>query len=345
MRRVTGKPATAVAITLGVVVALGLAFMSSREAQGRTGPDAGAETQAPAPAPSQGSPSATQWKSLGKSFSFEGQEVFYVDQGKGPVTLAIHGYPTSSWDFRGLLGPLTSGSRLVAPDLLGFGFSAKPKDASYTISRQADLVAELVAHLGVNQVRLIGSDIGNAVVQELLSRDRAGSLRFGIDSVVLINGSLFADQFSPTSTQRALLSPLGGIVNQKASEAALVAALTQISGPEKRIPAGDLSEVWRLLNYPSDARLMHKTLPTVEERRRNDSRWTDALCASAMPLMFVIGEADPTAGREMASATTARCQGERRFSSVKLSQAGHFPHLEYAEETANAIRAWSEGGY
>jgi pimeloyl-ACP methyl ester carboxylesterase len=344
MRRTTGRP-SAVAMTMGVIAALGMAFVSAREAQGRTEANPGVEAQEPAPAPSQDSPSATQWKSLGKSFSFEGQEVFYVDQGEGPVTLAIHGYPTSSWDFRRLLGPLTRESRLVAPDLLGFGFSAKPKDASYTISRQADLVAELVAHLGVNQVRLIGSDIGNAVVQELLSRDRARSLRFGIHSVVLINGSLFADQFSPTSTQRALLSPLGGIVNQQASEAALVAGLTQISGPEKRIPAGDLSEVWRLLNYPSDARLMHKTLPTVEERRRNDSRWTEALCASAMPLMFVVGEADPTAGREMASATTARCQGQRLFSTLKLPQAGHFPHLEYAEETANAIRAWSEGGY
>ncbi|MFM8753452.1 MAG: alpha/beta fold hydrolase [Phenylobacterium sp.] len=261
------------------------------------------------------------------------------------MTVAIHGYPTSSWDFRRMLGPLTKEARFVAPDLLGFGFSSKPKDASYTISRQADLVTVLISHLGVNRVRLIGSDIGNAVVQELLARARAGELRFGIDSVVLINGSLFADQFNPTNTQRALLSPLGGVLNQQASEAALVGALTQISGPEKRIPAGDLSEAWWLLNYPSDARLMHKTLPTVEERQKNDARWTDALCASAMPLMLIVGEADPTAGREMDSATTARCQGRRSFSTLKLAKAGHFPHLEYAEETANAIAAWGEGGY
>ena len=304
-----------------------------------------AHGQTPAASAAQAGPSSAQWKALGKTFSFEGHSVFYVDQGSGSATLAIHGYPTSSWDFRRLLGPMSRDARFIAPDLLGFGYSDKPAEFSYSIARHADLVVALVKHLGLTRARLIGSDIGNAVVQELLARERTAKLPFAIDSVVLINGSLFAEQFKPSNAQRALLSPLGGMINRGASEDTIVTSLTQISGPERRIPAGELSEVWKLLNYPSDARLMHKTLPSVEEREAQDARWTDALCASSTPLKLVVGTADPTAGKAMAEATTAKCKGARRFAVLQLDKAGHFPHVEYAQETAQAILAWREGGY
>lgn len=323
-------PLAAVAMTLGL--ALGASF----QAHG--------QTASPTPAAADG-PSAEQWKALGQNYSFDGRSVFYVDQGSGSVTLAIHGYPTSSWDYRRLLAPLSRDARFVAPDLLGFGYSDKPAEGSYTIARHADLVAGLAIHLRLTRVRLIGSDIGNAVVQELLARERVNSLPFAIDSVVLINGTLFAEQFQPTNAQKALLSPMGGLINRGASESTIVGSLTQITGPQRRIPSSELSEVWTLLNYPGDARLLHKTLPTVEERQANDTRWTDALCASTAPMMLVVGAADPTAGKAMAEATTAKCKGARRFNILKLDNAGHYPHLEYAQDTARAILAWREGGY
>ncbi len=53
-----------------------------------------------------------------------------------------------------------------------------------------------------------------AVVQELLACEREAKLPFAIASVVLINGALFAEQFQPSATQKALLGPLGGMVNR-----------------------------------------------------------------------------------------------------------------------------------
>lgn len=305
----------------------------------------GVSDRSPAPAAEQGGPSATAWKALGKTFMFEGHAVFYVDQGSGAATLAIHGYPTSSWDFRRLLAPLSRDARLIAPDLLGFGYSGKPTGFDYSIARHADMVAALGTHLGLTRARLIGSDIGNAVVQELLARERSAQLPFAIDSVLLINGSLFADQFKPSLTQKALLSPLGGLINWTASENALANGIAEISGPERRIPASELAATWTLLNYPVDARLMHRTLPRVAERAANDTRWTDALCGSRMPLKLIVGGADPTAGKAMAEATASKCRGARPFSVARIEKAGHFPHVEYAEETAAAILAWREGGY
>lgn len=332
-------PFTAAAMVLALAAAI------SPEAHGQLAQQPAAVGASPTAGATSGGPSAAEWLAMGKTFTFEGHKVFYVDQGSGSVTLAIHGYPTSSWDFRRLLAPLTREARLVAPDLLGFGYSAKPADLNYNIAKHADLVAALTGHLGVTRARLIGSDVGNAVVQELLARERAGRLPFSIESVVLINGTLFAEQFQPSNAQRALLSPLGAMINRSASEDTLVGGLTQISGPERRIPASEFGDAWRILNHPADARLMHKTLPSLEERQTNDARWTEALCASTTPLKLVVGTADPTAGRAMAEATNARCNGARRFATLQLDKAGHFPHLEYAEETASAILAWRAGGY
>jgi pimeloyl-ACP methyl ester carboxylesterase len=296
-------------------------------------------------APNDNTPSPEQWKAIGKTFTFEGHNVFYVDQGSGTAIVALHGYPTSSWDFRRIAAPMAQNARFIAPDLLGFGYSAKPADYAYSIGKHADLVVALTRQLALTKVRLIGSDIGNAVVQELLARERETKLPFTIESVVLINGSLFAEQFQPTSTQKALLSPMGGMVNRAASQNTFVGGLSQTTGPEKRISSGDWVAAWSLLNYPNDSRLAHKILPTVAERESNDARWTDALCRSAVPLKMIVGKADPTGGKEMLVATAQKCGSGRNVSGLEIEKSGHFPHLEYPAETTNAILTWRAGGY
>jgi pimeloyl-ACP methyl ester carboxylesterase len=307
----------------------------------------GANAQAGAPAKdaqpaalNDTSPTPEQWKAMGKTFTFEGHNVFYADQGSGPATLAVHGYPTSSWDFRRIAAPMAQKARFIAPDLLGFGYSAKPADYDYSIGKHADLVVALSRQLALTKVRLVGSDIGNAVVQELLARERDAKLPFAIESVVLINGTLFAEQFQPSTTQKALLSPLGSIVNRAASKDTFVGGLSQITGPEKRIPTSDLAAAWSLLNYPNESRLAHKILPTVADRESNDTRWTDALCRSAVPLKMIVGMSDPTAGKQMLTATAQKCGTGRTVAALEIEKAGHFPHLEYPTETANAILAW-----
>jgi pimeloyl-ACP methyl ester carboxylesterase len=329
---------TAGKMALGLVVAAALCgAWVARSANAQAG--APARESSPT-APNDNSPSPEQWKAMGKTFTFEGHSVFYADQGSGTVTLAVHGYPTSSWDFRRIAAPMAQNARFIAPDLLGFGYSAKPADYAYSIGKHADLVVALTRQLALTKVRLIGSDIGNAVVQELLAREREAKLPFAIESVVLINGTLFAEQFQPSSTQKALLSPMGGVVNRAASQDTFVGGLSQITGPEKRIPTSDFAAAWSLLNYPNDSRLAHKILPTVADRESNDTRWTEALCRSTVPLKMIVGKADPTAGKQMLAATAQKCGSGRTVAGLEIEKAGHFPHLEYPTETANAILTW-----
>src|SRR4051812_31013301 len=63
----------------------------------------------------------------------EGVEIFYREAGPldGPTVLLLHGFPTSSHMYRGLIPLLADRYHVIAPDLPGFGFSATPPRDRY----------------------------------------------------------------------------------------------------------------------------------------------------------------------------------------------------------------------
>lgn len=84
--------------------------------------------------------------------------------------LYIHGFPTSSFDLYQIYPNLTQMfTRIVAPDLIGFGFSDKPRSYTYTIKDQAQLIINLVDHLQLKRVHLLTHDYGDSVAQELIA--------------------------------------------------------------------------------------------------------------------------------------------------------------------------------
>lgn len=76
----------------------------------------------------------------------------------------IHGFASSTLSWSHVMLPLAAaGFRVIALDLLGFGYSAKPGTGEYTIAGQAKLVMRLLDSLGIQQATLIGSSYGGAV--------------------------------------------------------------------------------------------------------------------------------------------------------------------------------------
>lgn len=85
--------------------------------------------------------------------------------GTGAPVLFIHGLGcASSYEYpRVVTDPLFGGRRAILIDLPGCGYSQKPRDYSYSISDQAKVVAELVAHLGIKQCYLYGHSMGGSI--------------------------------------------------------------------------------------------------------------------------------------------------------------------------------------
>ena len=81
-----------------------------------------------------------------------------------PAVVLVHGFLASNFVWRDVLVPLAArGLRVVAPDLVGFGFSGKPAGGEYTIEAQARAVAGLLDELKIERATLVGSSYGAAV--------------------------------------------------------------------------------------------------------------------------------------------------------------------------------------
>ncbi len=96
----------------------------------------------------------------------DGVRVHYQEAGARtrPPILLIHGFTASNFVWNDVLLPIAAaGFRVIAPDLVGFGFSGKPKDGAYTIDAQARMIVRLMTHLKVESAILVGSSYGGAV--------------------------------------------------------------------------------------------------------------------------------------------------------------------------------------
>jgi pimeloyl-ACP methyl ester carboxylesterase len=96
----------------------------------------------------------------------EGARVHYLEAGErdAPVVVLIHGLASSNFVWHDSVLLLAGeGFRVVAPDLVGFGFSEKPRDGEYTIEAQARTLVRLLDALGIESATFVGSSYGGAV--------------------------------------------------------------------------------------------------------------------------------------------------------------------------------------
>ena len=99
----------------------------------------------------------------------------------------LHGYPTSSYDYYKVLPELSKHYRVIIHDHLGFGFSDKPLDYSYSLLDQADLALQLWQQLGVKKTHLLAHDYGTSVATEIIARNNNHELTIEIEKLTLCN--------------------------------------------------------------------------------------------------------------------------------------------------------------
>jgi len=96
----------------------------------------------------------------------DGIRVHYQEAGdpRAPAMVLIHGFASSTlvWS-KVFLKLAAAGYRVIALDMLGYGYSAKPRNGEYTIAGQGKLLTRLLDHLGIPRAIFIGSSYGGAV--------------------------------------------------------------------------------------------------------------------------------------------------------------------------------------
>ncbi len=100
----------------------------------------------------------------------DGRRWFVRETGEGEPVVLIHGIPTSSFLWRKVLPILGRERRAIAPDLLGFGRSDKPRHGANTVTELAGQLARLLERLEIERCALVGHDAGALIAVALIER-------------------------------------------------------------------------------------------------------------------------------------------------------------------------------
>ncbi len=275
------------------------------------------------------------WRSSGRFFEHQGHSIFFRNQGEGPPLLCIHGFPTSSWDWHRVWDRLADRFNVSAADMLGFGFSDKPRSHDYTITSQADLQESLLSRLGINECHVLAHDYGVSVAQELLARRIDDpERRPRILSVCFFNGGLFPGEHRPLAIQRLLLSPLGPLLSRLLTAGLFRRNFRKIFAARTQPTREELDEFWSLIQHNQGARIAYRVNRYMRERERMRDRWVGALVNSPVPLQHINGADDPISGRHIADVYRATVPNP---ALVLLEGVGHYPQIEAPDRVLSAF--------
>jgi len=277
------------------------------------------------------------WRERGRSEESRGRHVHVFGRGgRGPLLVLLHGFPSSSYDWRLLLEEDREHA-VLAPDFLGFGLSEKPRDHDYTLHWQADLIEELVRRHGEGrEIFIVGHDMGTSVATELLARDLEGALEMKVSGILLFNGSMVQGAASPTMAQRILRSPAGPLLSRLSSERFFRAQFGSVFSPGHPLTDEEAADQWSLICAGGGRTLGHKTIRYMAERFEHAERWHGALRDWPGPLHLAWGMVDPVATTKVLEAVR---ELRPQAPLTELSDLGHYPQIEDPVRLNGALQA------
>jgi pimeloyl-ACP methyl ester carboxylesterase len=252
--------------------------------------------------------------------------------GDGPTILLLHGYPSSSYDYRAVV-PHLGGRAWATLDFLGFGLSDKPRPHRYSLLEQADIVQAVVMEATSGPVELIAHDMGTSVTTELLARDLEGRLPFELQRAVIGNGSVILHRVSLRPAQKLLRGPLGPIMARLSNGSSFQRAFGRLFSADHPMSEQEGLAQWALWSHNDGHRIAHLLISYLDERVRYASRWHGAVRDWPKPLSFLWALEDPVA-------TTNVLDGLRELrpaaTVVEFPGVGHYPQVEVPEEFTRA---------
>jgi pimeloyl-ACP methyl ester carboxylesterase len=280
-------------------------------------------------------PRAADWIAENDTLvSRRGHRIAFRRRGVGPTLLMLHGFPTWSYDYAAVASDLARDHDVITLDFLGYGASDKPNPYAYSVPESADVVEDLVAHLGVKSMRLLIHDYGVIVGQELLDRASRGQLGFAIDSLVVLNAGIVYSAYRPTRMQKLLIRPIvGKLLASRVSAARVRAALDAVRG--SALTDSEFDDLWLGMSRDNGNKLWHLLIKYNAERPIHHRRWEEALANWNGPLHLVWGLDDPVSGRHVLEQATRVLP---HATVTELAGVGHFPQSEAPQDVAAAVR-------
>jgi pimeloyl-ACP methyl ester carboxylesterase len=268
----------------------------------------------------------------------DGIQVFYRAAGdpNAPVVLLLHGFPTSSFQFRELIPRLAGNFRLIAPDLPGFGFTEVPAERKYpyTFNQLALTIEAFTRALKLDRYAIYIFDYGAPTGLRL-----AMSHPERITAIISQNGNAYEEGLgdawgpirkywaSPTSENRDILR-----------QSVLTAGGTRwqytegVANPESVAPESYTLDT-ALLERPGNKEIQLDLFLDYASNVKLYPKFQEYFRKSKPPLLAIWGKKDPffiPAGAEA-------FRKDLPNATVQLLDTGHFAIETHVDEIAGAI--------
>ncbi|WP_445259181.1 alpha/beta fold hydrolase [Nocardioides aurantiacus] len=263
-----------------------------------------------------------------------GHDLSYVDSGSGPVVLFIHGILGSQRQWEHLVDVLDDDHRVVLPDLFGHGDSAKPL-GDYSLSAHAAAMRDLLDHLGIERVTLVGHSLGGGIAMQFfyLFPER-------VERLVLVSSGGLGREVN--LVLRAATLPGAAQVLGVVASAPVLSRVEALGRGAQRVgwkPGADISAIWRgfstLGDRESRAAFLSTTRAVIDLGGQSISAHDHLEGALPVPTLIVWGTRDhmiPAAHAVAAQEAVPECRVEL------FEGAGHFPHLDDPDRFARVLR-------
>ena len=274
-----------------------------------------------------------------RTATLNGYEFSYLDSGKGPALLFIHGLTGSQRNWALLIDLLNHDHRVLAPDLFGHGASAKPM-GDYSLGAHAATMRDLLDLLGIDRVTLVGHSFGGGIAMQFcyLFPERVERL------VLVASGGLGRD-VSPLL--RAATLPGAEWVLPVISSSWVrgsVAAAGWILARGGWQASPETTEMWRGFTSLTDADTRRAFLATtrgvIDPGGQTVTAHDYLPMATQIPTLVVWGTRDRVIPAW--HATTAH-QGIAGSRVELFIGAGHYPHLDEPDRFASVLRKFIAG--
>ncbi len=263
-----------------------------------------------------------------------GHELSYVDSGTGPVVLFIHGILGSQRQWSHLVATMDDDHRVLVPDLFGHGESAKPL-GDYSLSAHAAAMRDLLDHLGIDRVTLVGHSLGGGIAMQFLYL-----FPERVDRLVLVaSGGLGREVH--LILRAATLPGAQQVLSLVASTPVLsrVEALGRGATKVGWRPGADIGAIWRGFSSLSDRESRRAFLATtravIDLGGQSISAHDHLDGVLPVPTLIVWGSKD----RMIPASHALSVQRSVPEAQVEIFEgAGHFPHLDDPDRFARVLR-------
>jgi len=273
-----------------------------------------------------------------------GSRMAYHERGEGAPVLLLHGNPTSSYLWRDVIPELEGRGRLIAPDLIGMGDSAKlpnpgPDTYRFTTHRKY-LAAFIDAVIGPSQsILFVVHDWGSALGFDWANhhRDRVRGLAY-MEAIVRPVASW--DEWSPSATPifQGFRSDKGeamildrNMFIERVLPGSILRKLTDTEMAEYRRPYLEREHRWPMLTWPRQIPIAGEPAEVVAIAA-DYSKW---LAASDIPKLFV--NAEP--GAILIGALRDFCRSFRNQTEVTVP-GSHFIQEDSGAAIGRAVSDW-----